>query len=122
MFIVAPNIQKELSTAAKALTADDACLMDDLKFKASPSTRGPNITVQRFFAQMLPKWSGSEIQELSFRDVLAVFNSENEGMYRRTCVVPFMQPLIASGAVEVTGPDVLRVHVSQVTMYFEKFH
>jgi hypothetical protein len=117
MFIVSPNVHKELSTAAKALT--ETCLMDDLKFKASPSTCGPNTTVRRFFSQMLPRWRGSDTQDLSFRDVLAEFNSENEGMYRRTCVVPFMEPLIASGAVEVVGQDVLRVHVGQVGRHFE---
>ena len=122
MFIVSPNTQKELSAAAKAITQNDSHLMDDLKFKASPSgvAGGPNATVLSFFSQMLPKWSGIETKDIAVKDVLIEFNRHNEGMYRRTCVIPFMHPFVAAGAVEVLGSDVLRIHVDRAARFIEK--
>jgi hypothetical protein len=45
----------------------------------------------------------AERQCVTLQDVLSEFNRENEGMYRRACIVPFMRPFIDTGAVEVCG-------------------
>ena len=114
MFTVAPKTNDKLSAAAKALTEAD--LMDDLKFKeVGESAEGPSPLVLDYFARMLPQWRGEETPRLvALKDVLSEFNHGNEGMYRRACIVPFMRPFIDTGAVELSGPGALLVHVDRV--------
>jgi hypothetical protein len=119
MFVISPNVNPELSAAAKALTEDS--LMHDLKFKetAESGHSGPNATVRGYFARMLPIW-GEGQRTVSFKEILAEFNSGNKGIYRRTCIVPFMQPLILAGVVELQGADAVRIDVDRAVVYFEK--
>ena len=121
MFVISPNVDKELSAAARAIA--DERLMDDLKFKEDTGSKapvGPNEVVCRYFSKMLPRWGKAGQQQVAFKDILAEFNHDHEGMYRRTCILPFMQPLIESGVVEVRNSDTLCVHVGSAAAYFQK--
>ena len=122
MFVVSPNVQKELNAAARAIT--DERLMDDLKFKedaaAGSAREGPNAVVRQYFARMLPRWGNAERQRVTFREILSEFNHDHEGMYRRTCILPFMRPLVQSGVVEVCDSDTLCIHVGAAAAYFQK--
>ena len=121
MFAIAPRAQGELSAAAKALVKTE--LMDDLKFKESPSSEsapGPNPLAVAYFERMLPQWHGEDTRLVALKDVLSDFNHEHEGLYRRACVVPFMRPFIDTGAVELSGVSELLIHVGRVAAQLEK--
>jgi hypothetical protein len=115
MFIVAPPTNEDLNTAARAIITDGRLMDDDVRFKAehTPPKSTPNLVVLDYFDTMLRVWADTPIVEVTFKQVLAQFNSENAGIYRRACVVPFMSPFTATGSVEVTA-DCLRVHVPRV--------
>lgn len=118
MFIVAPPRAEELSAAAKAIVTDGRLMDEDVRFKASqadPTPKAaPNRVVVAFFEKMLPVWADAPVVEVTFKQVLTEFNSENAGIYRSTCVLPFMAPFISSGSVETTGEGTLRIHVQRV--------
>ena len=117
MYVVSPNIQKELTPAAKAIT--ETAFMDDLKFKATQdSADAPNSTVLKYFAEILSEQRGDIT--VSFKSILANFNSESMGIYRRTCIIPFMTPFVSTGAVEVADQDHLLIHTQMVADQIKK--
>ena len=121
MFIVAPPpAHKELTVAAKAIT--EGSTMDDLRFKAAKGDdRQKDISpvAVAYFEAMLPKWKDDTLVETTFKEVLAQFNCENAGIYRRTCIVPFMAPFTSAGSVEITATG-LRIDVERVFEQLKK--
>ena len=117
MFIVAPPSKEPMNTAAKAITNEN--FMADFQFKkgnSSDQVAEPtlNETVVRFFTRVAPKRSG--VIQMTFKEILDEFNSESVGIYRRTCILPFMQPLIEEGVVEVVDSQSLRMDLERIRM------
>jgi hypothetical protein len=114
MYVVSPNVSAELTPAAKALTTP--CFMDDVRFNAASDTRPgnvPNETVLRYFAGILSDADKEDVT-VSFQDILIAFNSTNAGMYRRSCILPFMSPFLESRAVESVDETHLLIHTQKV--------
>ena len=62
--------------------------MDDLRFKAiNDHQKEISPVAVAYFEAMLPKWKDDTLVETTFKEVLAQFNCENAGIYRRTCIV-----------------------------------
>ena len=113
MYIVAPNTKEELTPAVKAIVdaSEGAMLMNDLQFgkdggedEQHTPTNKPNPTVLRYLQAVIAAAVSPQGANLTvpIRDVLADFNHHGMGVYRRTCVVPFMTPFLITGAVELT--------------------
>jgi len=114
MYVVSPNLNTELTPAAKALTTPG--FMDDLRFNATTESRSanhPNDTVLRYFSNVLKDAKSTDFTT-SFKDILAEFNKTNAGMYRRACILPFMSPFLESNAVELVDENHLRIHTRMV--------
>ena len=127
MYRVAPNTLRELTPAAKAIAEADECMMGDLCFTcadggATASSSGaPNATVLKYLRTVLEAERGRDtVVTVSLKTVLDEFNSDSAGFYKRTCIVPFMTPFVATRAVEMEG-ETLRIHTRLVAEQIAKF-
>jgi hypothetical protein len=118
MYIVSPSTHSTLTPTAKAIL-DDTSIMGDLRFMRADGVGhappAPNGTVLRYLRKVLADENERDtVVTVPFQAILAEFNRESEGFYRRTCIVPFMTPFIATGAVVLASADTLQIHIRRV--------
>ena len=115
MFTVAPASNEPLNAAAKAIT--DVNFMGDIQFKKDESkAQNPtlNETAVRFLTHVVTQRSGQRIVQMTLKEIVNEFNRESAGIYRSTCVLPFLQPFIDEGMVVSVNSQTLRMDLIRI--------
>ena len=101
LFYVVSPPKPQMDANALALMGDADRMMGDLEFQTTPSTTGLNETVKNTFSRLIDgQWRTKKRVSMTTSDLLDAFNHESMGIYRKSCIAPFMEPLTATGAVQ----------------------
>ena len=90
--------------------------MDDLVFKETDElpedSDAPSEPIKAYFRRMIPEWG--EVASVTAEQVTSALNWKSAGLYKRSCVAPFMRPFLKDGSVETDDYVHYTVHTRRV--------